>query len=88
MGTILSILDLLVVLLVVISVAQAVWKGPSSLLLSGLVVLAMLAFGLVSFVAAWGLAGTSLLTQGLLFVGLGVIAILSRAFWANQRGAY
>lgn len=84
MGTILRILDLLVILLVVISVAQAVWNGSASRLLAGLVILAMLTFGTVSFIAASGLAGISLLTQALLFVVLVVIVILSRAFWRSQ----
>jgi len=84
MGIILSILDLLIVLLVVISVVRAVWNGSASRLLSGLVALAMLVFGTVSFAAASGLAGTSLLTRGLLFVVLVVIVMLSRAFWRSQ----
>jgi hypothetical protein len=80
MGIILGILDFVVVVAVVMSVSRAVWNGQSqsspSVLLSALIGLGMLVFGLVSFTASYGLAENSSFNQGALLifpVAIGVV---------------
>ena len=88
MGTILSILDLVVVLVVVISVSRAVWEGPTessrSLALSVLLILAFSIFGIVSLLAAAGLTTASAFNQGALFIFLVVTAIAAGVTWMNK----
>lgn len=87
MGTLLTILDFLVVLSVVISVSRAVWNGGRSRILSGFVVAAMIIFGTVSFTAANGLVSDSSFNQWTLLIFLVAIAIVARASWAKEPGS-
>lgn len=91
MTTFLVILDFLVVLAVVVSVSRAVWNGQSessrSVLLSALIVLAMLIFGLVSMSAASGLTSSSSSNQVALLIFLVAIAIVALMSWADQSTA-
>lgn len=91
MTTFLGILDFLVVLGVIVSVSRAVWNGQSansrSLLLSGLIVLAMCVFGLVSVSAASGLTSSSSFNQIVLLILLVAIAIVALMSWADQSAA-
>jgi hypothetical protein len=91
MTTFLLILDFLVVVAVVVSVSRAVWNGQSessrSVLLSGLIVLAMLVFGLVSISAASGLTSSSSSNQVALLIFLVAIAIVVLMSWADQSPA-
>lgn len=91
MTTFLGILDLLVILAVIVSVSRAVWNGQSassrSLLLSGLIVLAMCVFGLVSVSAASGLTGSSSFNQVVLLILLVVIAIVALMSWTDKSAA-
>ena len=87
MGIILGLLDFFVVLAVAISVSRAVWNGQSgsrSVLLSALIVLGMVIFGLVSFTAAYGLAESSGFNQGVLLIFIVAIAIVARTSWADK----
>ncbi len=88
MTTFLGTLDVLVVLAVVVSVSRAVWNGQSensrSLLLSGLIVLAMCIFGLVSMSAASGLTSSSSSNQVALLIFLVAIAIVALMAWADK----
>lgn len=88
MTTFLGTLDVLVVLAVVVSVSRAVWNGQSansrSLLLSGLIVLAMCVFGLVSMSAASGLTSSSSANQFALLIFLVAIAIVALMAWADK----
>ena len=91
MTTFLVILDFLVVLAVVVSVSRAVWNGQSessrSVLLSGLIVLAMLVFGLVSMSAASGLTSSSSSNQVALLIFLVAIAIVALMSWTDKSTA-
>jgi hypothetical protein len=91
MTTFLMILDFLVVLAVVVSVSRAVWNGQSessrSVLLSGLIVLAMLVFGLVSMSAASGLTSSSSSNQVALLIFLVAIAIVALMSWTDKSTA-
>jgi hypothetical protein len=91
MTTFLGTLDVLVVLAVVVSVSRAVWNGQSansrSLLLSGLIVLAMCVFGLVSMSAASGLTSSSSANQFALLIFLAAIAIVALMAWADKSTA-
>jgi predicted neutral ceramidase superfamily lipid hydrolase len=88
MGIILGILDFVVVVAVVMSVSRAVWNGQSqssrSVLLSALIGLVMLVFGLVSFTAAYGLAENSSFNQGALLIFLVAIGVAARISWADK----
>jgi hypothetical protein len=85
MGIVLSIADLLVLLTIVVSVSRAVRNGQprgfGPQLLSICITVALLIFALVSFTAAAGLAESSSLGQGVLFVFLVVTAIVARLSW-------
>ena len=87
METFLAILDPLVVLAVVVSVARAVWTGQSessrSVLLSFFILLAMFVFGLVSMSAASGLT-SSPSNQLALLVFLVAIAVVALMSWADK----
>ncbi len=91
MTTFLGTLDVLVVLAVVVSVSRAVWNGQSansrSVLLSGLIVLAMCVFGLVSMSAASGLTSSSSSNQFALLIFLVAIAIVALMAWADKSTA-
>jgi hypothetical protein len=88
MRIVLGIADFIIVLSVVTAVSRAVWRGQSeqsrSMLLSGLIILAMLIFGLVSFTAAYGLAESSSFNQVALLIVLVAIAVVVRIGWANE----
>ena len=87
MATFLQILDPLVVLAVVVSVARAVWTGQRersrSALLSFVILLVMVVFGLVSISAASGLTSDPL-NQLALLVFLVAIAIVALMSWADK----
>lgn len=86
MGTFLSILDIVVVLLVVFTVARAVWIGaPSSPLLASSVTLALLIFGTVSLCAADGLTTNTTFNQSALFIYLAAIAAVTQAAKPNKQ---
>jgi hypothetical protein len=85
MGTVLSIADLIVLLMIVWAVVRAVWKGSGSLLLSAGIAVILVLFALVSLAAQSGLAqGSSSLTQIGLFAFLVVTAILLRVSWVGK----
>ena len=86
MGIVLSIADLLLLLTILISVVRVVRNGPSqgfgAQLLSICIVAAVLIFALVSFTAAYGLAESSSLNQGVLLTFLALTAVVARLSWA------
>jgi hypothetical protein len=89
MGTLLMILDFIVLLLLVVQLPRTVWKeqpqGVGSLLLSIFIALAVIVFAIVSFGAFLGLvAGSSSLMRGIfLLVLLGIAAVL-RLSWGGK----
>ena len=87
MATFLQILDPLVVLALVASVARAVWTGQQersrSALLSFVILLAMFVFGLVSISAASGLTSNPL-NQLAWLIFLVAIAIVVLMSWADK----
>jgi len=92
MQTFLVIADLIVVLLLVLTVPGAVWrgledKGAGSLLLSICVAAAVIAFGIISAGVAAGLAQGSSLEQGILLVVLVAIAIVLGLSWTSASAA-
>jgi hypothetical protein len=89
MGTILSILDFIVLLLLALGVLRAVWKelrqGPGSSLLTICVALALVVLAVVSFGAYVGLVeAVSSLAQGIFLVILLVMAALLRFSWTGK----
>jgi hypothetical protein len=71
MGTLVSIVDFVVLLLFVVYIPRLVKRDSGSLLLSTLIALAVAIFAIVSFTANAGLiAGTSSLTRGVVLVVL------------------
>ena len=89
MGTLLGILDFIVLLLLVVQVPRTVWKEQpysfGSLLLSIFIALALIVFAMVSSAAFLGLVETSSsLTRGILLVVLLGIAALLRFSWAGK----
>ena len=85
MGTVLSIADAVVLLMIVIGVVRAVWKGSGSLLLSVCIAAIMIVFAVVSLAAQSGIAeGSSSLTQITLFAFFIVTAILVRVSWLSK----
>ena len=81
----LSILDWLVKLVVVISLARAVWNGTTrSGLLGAVLTVAFLLFGLVSMCAGAGLESGSAFNQGALLIFLVLIAIVASRSWVNN----
>jgi len=89
MGTLLSIVDFIVLALFVIYITGIVRRDSGSLILSIFIALAVLIFGVVSFTANAGLiAASSLLTQGIvLVVLLGVAATLIALSAASKPAA-
>jgi hypothetical protein len=87
MGTILPIVDVLVLLGLVVSISRAVWngqrQGSSPLALPAIIVIALIVFAIVSFCAASGLAERSPLNQLALLVFLILIAVVASASWAK-----
>ena len=88
MATILTILDILVVLLVVFNVSQAIWKGPSgnppSPILSVFATAAVLIFGIISFLGALGRTSASGVQQGALLIFLAATAGATRMWRASK----
>jgi hypothetical protein len=77
MGTLVNIVDLIVLLLLVVHVPRTVWKGSGSLLLTICVALAVIVFAPVSLAALSGLVGSeSSLTQVILLAALLAMAAL------------
>ncbi len=89
MGTLLGIVDFIVLLLLVVQVPRTVWKeqphGFGSLLLSIFIALALIVFATVSFAAFLGLveASSSLMRGIFLVVLLGMAAVL-RLSWVGK----
>jgi hypothetical protein len=89
MGTLLGIVDFIVLLLLVVQVPRTVWKeqpqGFGSQLLSIFIALALIVFAIVSFVAFLGLveASSSLMRGIYLLVLLGMAAVL-RLSWVGK----
>jgi hypothetical protein len=79
MGTLVSIVDFIVLLLFVVYIPRLVKRESGSLLLSILIALAVVIFAIVSFAANAGLiAATSSLTRGIVLVALLGMAVLVR----------
>ena len=79
MGTLVSIVDFIVLLLFVVYIPRVVRRDSGSLVLSILIALAVVIFAVVSFAANAGLiAATSSLTQGIVLVVLLGMAALVR----------
>ena len=87
MGTVLTIVDVLVLLSIVISVSRAVRngqpRGTGPLILFICMVVAVLIFAAVSFTAASGLAQSSLFNQVALLLFLVATAVMARVSWGN-----
>ena len=83
MGTLVSIVDFIVLLLFVIYIPRVVKRDSGSLLLSTLIALVVVIFAIVSFTANAGLiAATSSLTRGIVLVvllGMAALVLLSEA---------
>jgi hypothetical protein len=85
MGTLISIVDSIVLLLFVVYIPRVVRRDSGSLLLSILIALAVVIFAMVSFVANAGLiAATSSLTRGIVLVVLLGMAALVRLSEASK----
>jgi hypothetical protein len=85
MGTLVSIVDFIVLLLFVIYIPRVVKRDSGSLLLSTLIALAVAIFAMVSFTANAGLiAATSSLTRGIVLVVLLGMAALIRLSEAGK----
>jgi hypothetical protein len=88
MPILLRIFDLLVVLAVVITAMRVLWQQSSSnlgmLLLAICLTVALAIFGVVSLVAASGLAAGAGFDQGALFIFLVAIAIASGVAWVSK----
>ena len=89
MGTLLSIADFVVLLLLVVLVLRTMWRelprDSGSLVLSICVSVVLLVFAIVSFSAYIGLVEvSSLLTQGIFLVVLLVMAALIRLSWTAK----
>jgi hypothetical protein len=83
--TLLTILDWLVKLTVVATLARALWTGSTrSGLLSSVLTIGFLLFGMVSLSASAGLASGSGFNQGALLIFLAVIAIVASRSWVNK----
>ena len=92
MGTLLGILDLIVLLVLVVLIIRTVWKeqpqGSGSLLLSIFIALALIVFAIVSFAAYLGLVEvSSSLTRGIFLLILLGLAALLRLAWAGKPAA-
>jgi hypothetical protein len=87
MATILGIIDFVVVLLVVVNVILAVKKGVSadttSPTLTVCMVVALVLFGLISFMGAYGLTEGSAFSQGALLIFL-VATAIATSMWRTK----
>ena len=86
MATLLSIIDVVIVLLVVFNLSRSVWAGPgapSSPLLAGVATIAFLLFGIVSLCAADGLTTAATFDQVAILVFLLPAALLTFT-WKTQ----
>lgn len=80
MSTMLSIIDLIVVLLVVFNVSRSVWAGPgtpSSPLLAAVATIALAIWGIVSLCAADGLTTNAAFHQVAILIFLIPTALLT-----------
>lgn len=89
MGTILSILDFIVILLLALAVLRRIWneqqQGSGSLVLTICVAAALIVLVLVSLAAYQGLVGvSSSLMQGIFLLILLVMAVLIRSSWTGK----
>jgi hypothetical protein len=89
MGTLLNILDFLVVCLLVLSVLRVVWKelqpGSGSLILSICLALVLAIFAIVSLTAYMGLVDvSSTFTRAIFLLILLVMAALLRSAWSSK----
>jgi len=89
MGTILSILDVIILLLLALAVLRRIWKeqehGSGSFLLTICVAAALIVLVLVSLAAFQGLLGvSSSLMQGIFLLILLVMAALIRSSWTGK----
>jgi hypothetical protein len=89
MGTLLAILDFIVLLLLLVHIVRTVWmqppQGTGSLVLAIFVALALIVFVYVSLTAYIGLVGeSSLSTCVILFVILLIMLAIIRSFWASK----
>ena len=85
MQTLLSILDWLVIILVVVSLARAVWNGSTrAALLGAVLTFGFLLFGLVSMCAGAGLQSGSAFNQTALFIALAAIAVVASRTWVDK----
>jgi hypothetical protein len=92
MGTLLSALDVIVLLLLVAVVLRTVWnelpRGTGSLVLSVCLALVLAVFAIVSISSYMGLVQvSSLLTRGLFLLVLLAMAAMLRASWAHKQTA-
>jgi hypothetical protein len=92
MGTLLSIVDFLVLLLLLLSVLRLVWNemraGSGSLALAICLACALAVVAIVSLSAYVGLvAVSSTLTQGIFLLILVVMAALLRFAWTDKKAA-
>ena len=92
MGTLLSILDFLVLCLLVLSVLRIVWKelqpGSGSLILSLCVALALAILAIVSLTTYMGLVDvSSTFTQVIFLIVLLVMSALLRLAWSGKPAA-
>ncbi len=84
METFLSILDWLVLLAVVFSLARAVWKGTTrSALLGAVLTAAFLLFGLVSACGASGLTSAAGVNQIALLIFLLATVLVASRTWSD-----
>ena len=86
MATLLSVIDIIVVLLIVFNVSRSVWAGPgtpSSPLLAGVATIAILLWGMVSLCAADGLTTNTAFHQTAMLIFLIPAALLTFA-WKTQ----
>ena len=88
MGTLLNVVDFIVVVLLIAHVSRTVWKGSGSMVLTSFISLAAIVFGIVSFTSYMGLVGVSSSSmQVLLLMVLLGLAGLIRAAWASEPAA-
>lgn len=82
MGTFVSVVDFIFLLLLFLYVSDVVWKGSGSVLLATAIAMAAAVFVVVSFTAASGLVkSTSFLTQAILLLAYVGLAGMMRATW-------
>ncbi|MGA9884503.1 MAG: hypothetical protein WBQ34_12360 [Candidatus Acidiferrales bacterium] len=85
MGTLVTIVDFLLLLLLVVHIPRTVWRESGSSLLGVASAAAAIIFGLVSFTAAAELlGGTSSLTRTILLLLYLALVWVIRASWVGQ----